>query len=190
MSQETPGEKKRRSPERQTPCTACPQRVAGSLLPALPHGDTNKGTNPWECPGHPPAPSSRMASSFHLGCVTDPRFTWGNPRAATRCPGDANPTRAAWQPEGRLRAPFEWHPEQQLRKKKKLKIKNKKKKKQAENKTKPAITPDGRGIGFWLPLWFPPSSPSLLRAECSWLRLANWLCQSSVTQGSCPGEGS
>lgn len=60
------------------------------------------------------------------------------------------------------------------------------KKKKTENKTKTAIMPDGRGIGFWPPLCFSPPPPSLLeaRAECSWLSLANWLCQSSVNQVS------
>lgn len=111
MSQETSREKKRRSPERQTPCTACPQRVPGFPPPGPappPERATQKGTNPRQphlspaWPGHPPCSILRVrgrgcASSlhrFHLERVTArgvPRFTWGNPRAGRTCPGDANP---------------------------------------------------------------------------------------------------
>lgn len=62
----------------------------------------------------------------------------------------------------------------------------------AENETKPAITSNGRALDPGLPSR-PPSSPGPPQdwAECSWLRLANWLCQSCVNQvGCCPGARS
>lgn len=202
MSQETSREKKRRSPERQTPCTACPQRVPGFPPPGPappPERATQKGTNPRQPhlsparPGHPPCSILRVrgrgcASSLHRAFIWNvsrheefPASPGEIPELGERAQVMPTPPRVPRQPEGRLRAQFEWHPEAAA---------PGKKKKQAENKTKPAITPDGRGIGFWPPLRFPPPPPA-----CCGLNAAGfvWLI-GSVNQvsvrGSCPGEGS
>lgn len=206
MSQETSREKKRRSPERQTPCTACPGRL----------------------PGSPPPGTRRREQIPHLGVPSTPTRALHPPRSIRRAPGPGWDRAFIWDvsgheefpappgeiPELRGRAQVMPTPPsspgspgrgfepplsgiQRLRlrkKKKKQNTKNKTKKPpRAENKTKPAITPDGRGIGFWLPLWFPPPPPA-----CCGLNAAGfvWLI-GSVNQvsvrgsgGSCPGEGS
>lgn len=160
MSQKTLRKKKRRSPERRTPCTARP-RVA-----ARPH------------PAPPPSLRPRAATPACHSAWSSP-CTWGNPRAGEECRGDGSPSLTApWEtasaagmaPGGKTR------PLRGIRTK-------------AEKETKPAITSDGRALDPGLPSR-PPSSPSPPQdpAECSWLRLANWLCQSCVNQvGCCPG---